>query len=176
MPLDQLNHFKKFNFEEVFQINNEELEAQYLKLQQQFHPDIASDKIEAEINSILINQAYKILKNPLKRAIYLLQLQGINIDDEANFEKPSQDILLFIMELREEILENEQNSAKIREVKQKIKNFLNDEMALISNLLAKQQYQLATQNLIKAKYLDKILLDLKSANKLFRVEHSNKNL
>lgn len=161
MKPDELNHFEKFNFEPSFQIDEIELEARYLELQQQFHPDVVDDKIEAEINSILINQAYKILKNPLKRAIYLLQLQGINIDDEFNVEKPSQDILLLIMKLREDILENKNDLEKIKELKQKIANLLGDEMELISNLLAKKQHKLATQNLIKAKYLDKILQDLK---------------
>ena len=65
MQLDKLNHFAKFNLEPSFLINNEELEARYLELQQQFHPDIAKDQIDAEINSILINQAHKILKNPV---------------------------------------------------------------------------------------------------------------
>ena len=67
----QSRHFQKFNFQNQFEINSDELEARYLKLQQHFHPDTNKDQAEAEINSILINQAYKILKN-LKTKIILL--------------------------------------------------------------------------------------------------------
>ena len=161
MQLEKLNHFQKFNLETEFQINLSELENKYLKLQQQFHPDTAIDQTVAEINSILINQAYQILKNPTKRAIYLLQLQGINIDDEACIIKPSQDNLVLVMELREEILDNKDNPITIDLVKQKIKKIIADEMPQVADLLVEKQYQIAAQKLIKIKYLDKIILDLK---------------
>ncbi|MES2676706.1 MAG: Fe-S protein assembly co-chaperone HscB [Pseudomonadota bacterium] len=162
MQLEKLNHFQKFNLETTFQIDSSELETKYLKLQQQFHPDTAQDKTEAEINSILINQAYQILKNPIKRAIYLLQLQGINIDAEDCIIKPSQENLILVMELREEILDNQNNPAAIASIKQKIKKIIADEMAQVLELLVKMQYQIAAQKLIKVKYLDKIVSDLKN--------------
>ena len=161
MLLEPLNHFQKFNLETSFQIDLTDLEVRYLKLQQQFHPDTSRDQTEAEINSILINQAYHILKNPIKRAIYLLQLQGINIESETSIVKPSIENLTFIMELREEILENQNNQIAIDLIKQKIKKLIADEMPKIEALLTQNQYQIAAQNLIKIKYLDKIILDLK---------------
>ena len=158
--LDQLNHFAKFNLPTSFQIDDEKLESQYLQLQQQFHPDTSKDQIDAEINSILINEAYKILKNSLKRAIYLLQLQNINIDDEQCSIKPAQDTLMFVMELREEILENRQNLEVINKIKQNIKKLIADEMPKIADLLMTEKYPQAAQEIIKIKYLDKIILDL----------------
>ncbi len=161
MLLEPLNHFQKFNLGTSFQIDLTDLEVRYLKLQQQFHPDTSRDQTEAEINSILINQAYHILKNPIKRAIYLLQLQGINIESETSIVKPSIENLTFIMELREEILENQNNQIAIDLIKQKIKKLIAEEMPKIEALLTQNQYQIAAQNLIKIKYLDKIILDLK---------------
>jgi molecular chaperone HscB len=161
MQLEKLNHFQKFNLEPSFQIDLTDLETKYLKLQQQFHPDSATEQTEAEINSILINQAYQILKNPLKRAVYLLQLKGINIDSETCEIKPSQENLVFIMELREEILENQNNQSQIDLSKQKIKKFIAEEMLQVADLLDQDQYQTAAQKLIRIKYLDKIIFDLK---------------
>ncbi len=161
MQLEKLNHFQKFDLESSFQINLPELEKKYLQLQQQFHPDTAADQTEAEINSILVNQAYKILKNPIKRAIYLLQLQNINIDSEECEIKPSQENLVLIIGIREEILESENDSIKIEEIKQNIKKLIAEEMPQIADLFAKKHYQIAAQKLIKVKYLDKIILDLK---------------
>jgi molecular chaperone HscB len=162
MQLEKLNHFQKFGLETFFQINLSELETKYLQLQQQFHPDTSSDQTEAEINSILINQAYKILKNPIKRAIYLLQLQGIDIDSEECIVKPSHKNLILVMEIREEILENRDDQNKVEEIKDKIKKLIGEEMPEISDLLAEEKYQDVAQKLIKLKYLDKVIFDLKN--------------
>jgi molecular chaperone HscB len=162
MHLEKLNHFEKFNLEAKFLINEDELEARYLKLQQQFHPDISKNETEDEINSILLNEAYKILKNPISRAIYLLQINGFNIADEENAIRPSQEVLILIMEIREEILENKNDNQKISEIKKNVKHMIVGEMKIISDLLVDKKFSEATQKLIKVRYLDKIIVDLKT--------------
>lgn len=156
-----MNHFQIFDIKEKFDINLSDLEDKYLKLQQQFHPDTAKDPIDAEINSILINKAYKILKNPISRGIHLLELKGININSEECIVKPTHENLMFIMNLREEISENKNDEKKIEEIRKEIKKLIEEEMLQASNFLSLDQYQEAAQKLIKIKYLDKIILDLK---------------
>ncbi|MFT6077416.1 MAG: molecular chaperone HscB [Myxococcota bacterium] len=158
MLLEKLNHFEKFNFPTNFQINDEELEDKYLELQKKFHPDTSSDETESQINSIFINQAYKTLKNPVLRAIYLLQLQGIDIDSDDCAIKPIHENLMFIVELREEIMDNPENKNQIRK---EIKKIISDEMPAVIDLMGEDQYEAAAQKLIKIKYLDKIISDLK---------------
>ncbi|RAL66248.1 hypothetical protein DID88_005919 [Monilinia fructigena] len=54
---------------------------------------------KAETASALINEAYKILKSPLLRAQYLLELQGIDVYDEtvdASVEEKEKDRLLLL--------------------------------------------------------------------------------
>ncbi|MFT6332506.1 MAG: molecular chaperone HscB [Lentimonas sp.] len=162
MHLDRLNHFEKLGFQVQFEIDEEELENSYLALQHQFHPDIVKDETEGQINSILINEAYKILAKPIKRAIYLMQINGINIDDEECKIKPSQENLIFVMEIREEILDSQKDQLKIAEIRKNIKKIINDEMKIIADLFAKDNFSEIAQKLIKVKYLDKTLLDLKS--------------
>ncbi|MFT6106486.1 MAG: molecular chaperone HscB [Rickettsiales bacterium] len=158
MILEKLNHFEKFDFSVNFQINDEDLEDKYLELQKKFHPDTASDQTEAQINSILINQAYEILKKPVKRAIYLLQLQGIDIDCDDCLVKPSHENLIFVMEIREEIMENPDNQ---NQIKKEIKKTIFDEMPAVIDFMSRGDYLNAAQKLIKIKYLDKIISDLK---------------
>jgi hypothetical protein len=66
------------------------------------------------------------------------------------------------MEIREEILENKNDQIQINLIKQKIKKLIAEEMLIISDLLTEEKYQEAAQKLIKLKYLDKIIFDLKT--------------
>ena len=169
MPdFEKLNHFQKFSLKPDFEIDVDDLENRYLLLQKKFHPDarISQDLDHEEIsdlNSIAANEAYQILKNPVKRAVYLLKLHGINIDDDNCSVKPEQETLLLILDLKEKLFaSDDQNEAN------KIKDFANSEIKKIIKKAAEdfknQDYKSAAQKLIKVKYLDKILLDLKLKN------------
>ncbi len=90
-----LNYFALFNLELSFNVNLNQLKSKYFALQQQFHPDCLLDQLKSnqfnanelnqltqliEILSTYINEAYNILKQPLLRAIALLQLNNIQFD------------------------------------------------------------------------------------------------
>jgi Fe-S protein assembly co-chaperone HscB len=80
--IDQIkNYFENFSFNVDFNIDLEELENKYLEFQKQFHPD---NSISADVEkSISINEAYKVLKNPLQRASHILQLNGIDLENDS---------------------------------------------------------------------------------------------
>ena len=69
-----------------------------------------------------INAAYETLKNPLKRAQYLLFLQGIIVGTDKDSIKPSPDLLMEIMELRENPIPQE----KIKELVKNSQNLIAD--------------------------------------------------
>ena len=54
-----MNHFELFNLPVALDIDSAALKAEFLKLQQQYHPDKAADKDQALIKSSEINQAFK---------------------------------------------------------------------------------------------------------------------
>lgn len=51
----------------------------------------------------MINKAYNILKNPLSRAHYLLEQQGIKVNESDSLSDP--ELLMDVMEFREELEE-----------------------------------------------------------------------
>ena len=54
-----MNHFELFNLPVALDIDLAALKTEFLKLQQQYHPDKAEDKDQALIKSSDINQAFK---------------------------------------------------------------------------------------------------------------------
>lgn len=115
MSLANLNYFEIFSQPESFQVAENDLEKQYRKLQGQYHPDKFStatdpERLQAVQHTSLINDAYETLKSPLKRAAYLLKLQGID-PEEHNQAHLNEDFLVRQLELREDLeslIDNEQ--------------------------------------------------------------------
>lgn len=101
-----MNYFALLGLPPAFTLDLPALEAAYFKAQHQFHPDRFVGKPDSERQAALqrsvdINKAYDTLKNPLKRAQYLLSLQGISVGTDSDTQKPSQALLMEVMELRE---------------------------------------------------------------------------
>ena len=102
-----MNYFSLLNLPESFTLDSSTLETVYFTAQRRFHPDRFVGKSEGERlaaaqKSADINQAYEILKNPLKRAQHVLALQGIMVGTDHDSVKPSQELLMEVMEWREE--------------------------------------------------------------------------
>ncbi len=103
-----MNHFELFNLPVALDIDLATLKAEFLKLQQQYHPDKAEDKDQALIKSSEINQAFKALSAVDSRAAYLLSLkkQDYHLDQSISDFEFLQDAL----EIREQL--DEASSAK----------------------------------------------------------------
>ena len=150
------NYFRIFNLEEKFDINLDTLEQKYFDFQQQFHPDRAGiSEIE---KSILVNEAYEILKNPLHRASHILQLHNINIEKDKNAPKADIATLSEVLEIQEKIPEmslQEKKNLK-KQLEERIATLLQE----IGLSLDNQEFNEAAQILMRIKYFDKTLRDL----------------
>ncbi len=98
-----MQYFELFNLDEQYNVDIEHLEKQYLLLQRQYHPDNnASTPVEQQEIlqfSMLINEAYKILKHPVLRAEYMLNENEYGISDEINrYQLPIEDLQYFLEE------------------------------------------------------------------------------
>jgi molecular chaperone HscB len=98
MNLNQ-THFELFGLPARFVIDAAALEARYHELQREVHPDrfAAASDAERRLSMQLatrVNEAYQTLKSPLKRAVYILRLRGVDPKFETNTAMPPE----FLME------------------------------------------------------------------------------
>ena len=163
-PPKQVNEFRLLGISEEFDLDLEELEDAYLKLQQLFHPDKYSQLSEKEIKystllSSMINEAYQKLNSSISRASVLLQLNGINSHPEDSSFNDSQ-VLEEIMEIQNEFLEaedSEQKKISIKKLNSRISETIDD----LSKSFKKKDYEIAKKLNIKLSYLEKIKVNFK---------------
>jgi len=103
------NFFELFAIPARFEIDLNDLANRYRELQKQFHPDKFASSTDAERRvasqmAAQINAGYQALKSPLERGRYLLQLAGIQLDDEKDTQMDPA-FLMEQMELREQLEE-----------------------------------------------------------------------
>lgn len=108
MPLDlKQNFFELFEIPIDFQLDERELHGSHLKLQSAYHPDrfingSDQEKRLAVQKAAWVNEAYETLKNPVKRARYMLTVGGLELNDDH--ETTSDTVFLMEqIELREEM-------------------------------------------------------------------------
>ena len=108
MQLDlKKNYFELFDLSVDFQLDQKLLHAAQQKLQSSYHPDrfINANDLEKRLsvqNAAHVNEAYETLKNPVKRARYMLQVGGL---DTLNDHETTTDttFLMEQIEFREEM-------------------------------------------------------------------------
>lgn len=99
------NHFDLFHLPQRFTIDLAALDRAYHEVQNQAHPDKFTNAGGAEKRVAMqwatrANEAYKTLKNPLARARYLCELNGVDLQTESNTSMPA-DFLMQQMAWRE---------------------------------------------------------------------------
>jgi len=82
------NYFALFDLPISFDLDQKKLVERYRSLQRTAHPDKFVNATETERRLSMqmaarINEGYQVLKDPLERGRYLLELQGIELDDTS---------------------------------------------------------------------------------------------
>jgi molecular chaperone HscB len=94
MPVNlNQTHFELFGLPAHFAVDAAALEARYHELQSEVHPDrfAAAPEAERRVSMQLatrVNEAYQTLKSPLRRAVYILRLRGVDPELETNTAMP----------------------------------------------------------------------------------------
>jgi molecular chaperone HscB len=95
------------------------LSARYREAQRAVHPDKFANGSEADRRlsvqlAARINEAYRVLKDPLSRGRYLLELQGVNLDDtDTAFDG---EFLMEQMELRERLADVKSSTNPVQQL------------------------------------------------------------
>lgn len=100
-----MNYFSTFELPSSFAVDAAALSARYRDLQAAVHPDrfvnaTDADKRLAMSRTVDINEAYTTLKDPVRRAMHLLSLVGVDGLDEKNTTMPP-DFLMEQIDWRE---------------------------------------------------------------------------
>jgi len=109
-----------------------------------------------------VNEAYRILKSPVQRAKYLLEMNGVDVQFETNTQMPTE-FLLKQLELREALEEARQAAALDR-----LQAQVNQQKGLLEGSIArlvdeKKDYAAAAGEVRKLMFLDKLGAEIEQA-------------
>jgi molecular chaperone HscB len=101
----QENFFAIFQLPATYSVDTAILDSRYRELQRSVHPDRHVDASDQDKRlamqwTTVVNEAYTTLGSPLKRAIYLLKMQQVDIEQNPVLEPA---FLMSQIELREEL-------------------------------------------------------------------------
>lgn len=162
-------YFVLFQLPEQFDIDDKQLEQNYRLLAAQCHPDkfaakSAFEQKQAMMLATTINEAYRILSNPLDRAAYLLQQQNIDADAPEHTHFPA-DFLIQQIQWREtlEDARAEADAATLHELAatiQQEQNKLNQELI---TAFTQNQLEKAAELVRLGRFLQKLQTEIQAA-------------
>jgi molecular chaperone HscB len=166
----QQNYFQLFGLGERFQLDNAQLEQHYRTLQTQVHPDKFAHLSESEQRVSMqwatrVNEAYQTLREPVRRARYLLSLHGVDTQEETNTAMPA-DFLMQQMEWREAIEEAQQarDEAALIELETRLQHETRElEQYLAAKIDTEHNYADAAEAVRKLKFMEKLAEEIVSA-------------
>lgn len=165
-----MNYFQLFNIAPSFDIDLSELSSSYQTLQKTVHPDNFAHTSEqqqrlAVQKSAQVNDAYQTLKNPLKRAEYMLIERGVDMPNEQQSFSDT-GFLMHQLELRE-MLEDIQLSSNPEAALEDVQAILDNESLALSQIMQTQitennraSNSAACDNLRKLKFYQKLNIDV----------------
>jgi molecular chaperone HscB len=155
------NHFELFQLPARFDVDMAALDAAYREVQGRVHPDrfvnaLDADKRVAMQWATRANDAYQTLKNPQKRAQYLCELNGVDLQTESNTAMPMA-FLMQQMEWREAL--GEARAAKDADALDALDKDVRMERAALLAQVGKQldagDFDAAAQGVRSLMFLDK---------------------
>ncbi|MBI3230440.1 MAG: Fe-S protein assembly co-chaperone HscB [Burkholderiales bacterium] len=163
------NHFELFQLPQQFVIDSAALDAAYREVQSQVHPDRFVSSTEAQKRVAMqwatrANEAYQTLKNPQKRAQYLCELNGVNLETESNTSMPAA-FLMQQMEWRETLAEA--RAAKdidaLEALAQELRHSSKALLQQVASSLAAEDYLATAGHLRSLMFVDKFGEELETA-------------
>ncbi|MDW6003195.1 co-chaperone HscB [Vibrio mangrovi] len=165
-----MNYFELFGLPIQFNLDGSLLSSQFRELQKRFHPDnfaTASERerLVAVQKASEINDAYQTLKNDIRRAEYLLILQGIDLrSEQQTMQDP--EFLMEQMLLREELemLESDTDAHdKLIDFEGKVSKMYKTQLTGLREELEQSQWEVAADSVRKLKFIAKLRHEIERA-------------
>jgi molecular chaperone HscB len=172
-PPGNVDHFTRLGLRSGYALEMTELDRQYFGFQRRLHPDrfatrSPKERALSQQQATALNEAYETLKDPLKRAAYLLRLAGCSVDIEQSATVSDPELLMEAMEMREALAE-----AETPEAVAVLAAKAEDDVSLCENSLgqafADQDLDTAGKLTTRLKYLGKLAEEARSRkNRMMR--------
>ena len=153
-----MDHFARLGLPAALDLELAQLDRAYFSRQRQWHPDRfvgrpPDERARASIEAAALNDAYRTLKDPVDRAVYLATLKGVELPgDGKTIDDP--DLLMEAMEAREALHE----AATVEEVDSLAGEARKDTKAALvglASLLLQDDKPAIRKTLLRLRYLDK---------------------
>ena len=155
------NHFDLFQLPATFALDMGALDSAYRDVQGRVHPDRFINATGAEKRVAMqwatrANEAYQTLRSPQKRAQYLCELNGVDLNTESNTAMPM-DFLMQQMEWREALGEARaaKDSDALDALDEQVKQERKARLALVGTQLDAGDFETAAQGVRALMFLDK---------------------
>ncbi|MCC6071703.1 Fe-S protein assembly co-chaperone HscB [Massilia sp. GCM10020059] len=155
------NHFDLFQLPATFALDEKALDAAYRDVQGRVHPDRFINATDAEKRVAMqwatrANEAYQTLRNPQKRAQYLCELNGVDLNTESNTAMPM-DFLMQQMEWREALGEARaaKDSDALDSLDEQVRQERKARLAQVGTQLDAGDFENAAQGVRALMFLDK---------------------
>jgi molecular chaperone HscB len=160
------NYFDLFGLPVDYVLDVGELGMRYRDLQAVVHPDRYANASDQEQRLALqqatqVNEAYETLRDPLRRAIYMLRLHGVDTNQETATTRDT-GFLMQQMELREALAEvrgQADPQARLDELLRDIRGMIQSQIAQLAVQLESatvEQLEAARESVSKMQFLNKL--------------------
>ncbi|MGE5182236.1 MAG: Fe-S protein assembly co-chaperone HscB [Acidobacteriota bacterium] len=148
-----------------FDLDPAVIERAFFDRSKELHPDRfasapAAERVAALSRSRALNDAYQTLKKPVARAEYLLERAGVTIGDNERVEP---ELLMEILELREELAENRNNAAVVERLQRDMQGRRDAAVARLASLFERDDLGEIKKQLILLRYLGRYLAECDAA-------------
>lgn len=155
------NHFELFHLPQRFQIDRARLDKAFHDVQNQVHPDKFANSPNAEKRVAMqwatrANEAYQTLKSPFRRAAYLCELNGVDLQIESNTAMPA-GFLMQQMEWRETLddAKAEKDMAALEKIEADLRVARDAQIVKTGALLDANEFEQAGQEVRQLMFLEK---------------------
>lgn len=164
------DHFALFGLPRAFDVPAETLETAYREWQVKVHPDRFAHASDAEKRASMqwathVNEAYQTLKKPVARGRYMLQLQGVDTQEDINTAM-SPAFLMQQMEWREALMDAKMAAdvGGLEQLEHDLKQEMRNRTTGLGQMIdAVKDYARAAELVRELRFVEKLLQEIHQA-------------
>jgi molecular chaperone HscB len=165
-PPGQADHFARLDLPPGFAVDAALLNRRYFERQRLLHPDrfatrSARERALSQSQATAINEAYETLKDPLRRADYLLHLRRVGANPEGCHLVNDLELLQEALELREALAEAE-SPTDVAALSARARQDIDRCVAEVAEAFAEDDLDCAARLTTRLKYLRKLADDCRA--------------